>query len=450
MVRQSHAALIAFLLLSAPAPGGGQESTHVGEHFRVICHFENDRVATQALETAELVWPVATELLAVTDRAPGNPREIHLFRTDEQYEKVEAELAAGQFRENRVFSHWQTQASYILLQPDCSDEVLKRLGLPTLTRRLVAHEATHLVRYATMPNYRSHPEWLADGAASWVEQRVMAKGHWSPGAEDDPDMSTLIVRALALLEKGSMPSVALILQDRIDDVHWRTRYAIRWLLFRFLQKSLDRETFDAIMRKARQLGGGSAYASRLNAFVEGAISRKEMSAIDAKFNAYLRTLKPRWEEVYRSLETAGDDWTQIAFPDTNAITWRTAAAAKDEYTLKGQLRILPARKQQLNLLLGRNVEGFVSIALVAGSGVTAFEYHAKENRWERLGSADCDLLEPDRWIRFHAEIVGDHLRVILDSTPTLTVSLRGRSMRGPWGLGAQNASVGMWRNVTFE
>jgi hypothetical protein len=278
----------------------------------------------------------------------------------------------------------------------------------------------------------------------------MTKGRWSPGAEDDPNMSTMMVDTVALLEKGNLPSVADILRDRIDSLHWRTRYAIRWLLFRFLKKSIDRETFRSIMSEARRLAGGSRYSRHLNAFIEGALGQDEMKAIDGKFKAYLHALTPQWEEVYRSLETAGKSWTQIAFPDKNAIAWRTELAGKDVYTLEGRFKILPGRQQQLNLLLGRNLEGFVSIAFTAGDCVTIFHYHAKENRWERLGSTESDLLEHGRWIRFRAEVGGDRVRVTLDKTPTLSVSLNGRSMRGPWGLGAQRGSAGLWRKVRLK
>lgn len=278
----------------------------------------------------------------------------------------------------------------------------------------------------------------------------MKKGRWSPGAEDDPNTSTMMVETVALLEKGDLPSVSDILRDRIDSVHWRTRYAIRWLLFRFLKKSVDQETFRSIMGEARRLAGGSDYSRHLNAFIEGALGRDEMKAIDGKFKAYLHAMTPQWEEVYRSLETAGKNWTQIAFPDKNAIAWRTEPAGKDGYVLEGRFKILPGWEQQLNLLLGRNLEGFVSIAFTAGRGVTIFHYHAKENRWERLGRAESDVLELDRWIRFRVEVGGDHVRVTLDKTSTLAVSLDGRSMRGPWGLGAQSGSAGLWRKVRLK
>lgn len=450
MVHRFHWTVGLLPLVFASSALGGERSTKTGKYFLVVCHFENDRIATAALKTAEMVWPVATELFGTADGAPDKPAEIHLFRSVEEYEKVDAELAGGAFRRNLAFSSWNTKAAYIVVQPDCSDATLKQVGLPQPTRRLIAHEATHLIRYATMENHRSHPHWIADGAATWVEEHVMAKGRWSRGEEDDPDASSKIVRTVALLEKGALPSVADILRDRIDDTPWLTRYSVRWLFLRFLEHSVEREKFRSILAKARQLGGGSGYNTQLIAFIEVTLGQEGMMSIDGRFAKYLRSLRPRWEEVYRSLETAGDHWTQIAFPDKNAIAWRTEPVGEDAYTLRGAFRVLPGKKQQLNLLLGRNDDGFVSIAFVAGHGVTIFHFHAKDDRWEGLGSVESDVLKLDQWIGFRVKVGGDRIRVVLDKKPGLEAPLSGRSMRGAWGLGAQNGSAGVWRGVRLK
>lgn len=443
--------MVVLLVFGTSAVCSGQGSTDTGKYFRVICHFENALVAAEALKTAEMAWPVATKLLAVSHQTPESPLEIHLFRTLAEYEKVDSELTGGKFRRNLAFSHWETRAAYILLQPDCSDDVLKTVGLPISTRRLIAHEATHLVRYTSMPNFRSHPHWLADGAATWVEEQVMINGRWVSSVENDPNMSTLILWTVALLEQGKLPPVADILRDRTEDVPWRNRYAIRWMLLRFLKSSTDPDTFHSIMKEAGRLGSGSNYTQRLVTFIEGALGQDAMRAIDGNFRSYLRVLSPQWEEVYRSLETADNRWVQIAFPDKNAITWHTKSVEEDTYSLEGKLNILQGRKhQQLNLLLGRNREGFVSVAFTAGVGVTVFQYHGTENRWERLGSAESDLLKPDQWIRFRVDVGGDQLRVTLNKKPALTASLNGRSMLGPWGLGAQSGSAGIWRRVRLK
>lgn len=450
MARSFCCLSIVFVCSYASAVVADEGSTLTGEHFRVICDFENETTAAQALETAEAVWPVATKLFAIADEAPERPREIRLFRTVAAYEKVDAELTGGRFRDHLAFCHWDNKASYIVLQPaGCSDEALRELGLPTMTRRLIAHEAAHLFRYSTMPNHRSHPEWLADGVASWIEERVMITGGWSSGAERDPHTSTMIGQAVGLLENSALPPVDRILRDDIDDVHWRKRYAVRWLLFRYLQETIDEKSFHSLMGEVRQFGGGSNYARQLRASVERALHQDDTGAIDGKFADYLRTLNPQWEEIYLSLETVGKEWAQIAFPANNAVAWRTEPVGRDEYAIEGRFKILPGGRRQLNLLLGRNKDGFVSVAFTAGSGVTVFDYHARgrDNPWERLSSVKFDAVKLGGWTRFRVEVVDDELRIMLDGQLAVAQSLRGRSMRGPWGLGAQASAAGVWRDV---
>jgi len=204
------------------------------------------------------------------------------------------------------------------------------------------------------------------------------------------------------------------------------------------------------MVKAPQLGGGSDYARKLRAYIDEAIGSDNKKASDREFADYLRKLKPQWEEIYPSLETAGKNWTQIAFSSTNAVAWRAKPVGKDAYALKGKFKILPGGREQLNLLLARSDDGFISIAFSAGYGVTVFEYHAdhaEDKQWERLGKARCVALKLNRWIRFRVEVEEDELRITLGKKLVLTKRLRGRPMRGPWGLGAQAGSAGMWRGV---
>lgn len=441
--------VLVWFALSTPALGAAGHSTRTGKVFRVICHFESEDIANEALRTAEMVWPEATNLLCVDQGAPAETREIHVYRTAAEYRKVDMELTGGKFEQNLAFSHWETQTSHIALQPECSDETLVRIALPMPTRRLIAHEATHLVRYATLPNFRSHPHWFADGMATWVAEKVMIAGGWSAGAERDPHLSTMIVRAAALLRKGEMPAANRILEDDLEDVPWRTRYALRWLVFRFLEQSMDHESFRAVMGEARQLGGGANYGRRLKAFILDSLGPERMKSFDRRFANYLQDLEPRWEEIYPSLATAGDEWAQVAYPTKNAIAWRTDPVGRSTYALEGKLKILPNSKQQMNVLLGRNVDGFVSVALSTG-GVTVFNYLQKENRWHRLGYRDATALRGERWVLCRVEIADDRLSVSLNSETVLSVSLNGRPMQGSWGLGAQAGSAGIWGDVRLD
>ena len=46
-----------------------------------------------------------------------------------------------------AFAHWDTRTAHVALQPELTDAVVRRIGLPYLTRVMLLHEAAHLVRY---------------------------------------------------------------------------------------------------------------------------------------------------------------------------------------------------------------------------------------------------------------------------------------------------------------
>ena len=61
--------VLVWFTLSAPALAATGDSTRTGKFFRVICHFESEDIVNEALRTAEMVWPEATNLLGVDQGA---------------------------------------------------------------------------------------------------------------------------------------------------------------------------------------------------------------------------------------------------------------------------------------------------------------------------------------------------------------------------------------------
>jgi len=170
------------------------DSTADGAHYRIVCHFDNEPIAKAALETAEAVWPVAVDLWGIKAGKPAAPLEIHLYRTATDYEAAEQERTGGTFKSNLSFSYHKDKSSHIALQPPCTDATFKKIGLPYLTRSQIAHEASHLFTYSTIPNFASHPAWLAEGAATWIADRTMMQGKWSRSVRGNPDTSTMLDR----------------------------------------------------------------------------------------------------------------------------------------------------------------------------------------------------------------------------------------------------------------
>ena len=101
----------------------------------------------------------------------------------------------------------------------------------------------------------------------------------------------------------------------------------------------------------------------------------------------MKSSQPKWRETYRSLETKGKTWTQIAFAEKNAIAWRTRRIGRSTYRITGSVEILPNDRRQMNLLLGKDGGGFISVAFVAGYGINVFRYDSRKGHWTELAKA---------------------------------------------------------------
>ncbi len=161
-------------------------------------------------------------------------------------------------------------------------------------------------------------------------------------------------------------------------------------------------------------------------------------------------MTPEWDQGIRSLEPAGKDWIQIAFPDTNAIAWRTSSSKGSDYAISGEVEIWPGPRRQMNVLLARAEDGYFSVALVADYGVTVFRYHSKEDRWEQLGDARASGLDTGKKTPFRVDVRGGRLEVTVGAKRALVVPLGSRATKGPWGLGAQAGSAGRWSAVRLR
>lgn len=419
-----------------------------GRWFRVVCHFDHERVADEALAAVEAIGPIARGLYGLREPGEEERLAVHLYRTIADYEAVDQELTGGRFQRNLAFAHHASKSAHVAVQPPVSEEVLDELGLPYLTGNLLAHEAAHLLRYRAMPSFRSHPMWVVDGAAIRLAlQGELARGR-IPGIESNPLSATEIGHGRRLLDGGSLPSVADLFHDRTDGLTFYERYACRWLFFEFLASGPYAEGFAKALKKLRQMGGGADFADRLEKRVVGATAPVE--ALEAAFHAWLGGLEPAWREVYRSLDLRDGAWVQTAFSTTNAIAWRTDPVGSNRYTLGGRVELLPSATLQMNVLLDKTKRGFVSIALRADGWLTLFEYDASRDHWNRRGSVEHAALKQKGPVAFLVRVESSRLSVFLEGQEAISVDLPDRTMDGPWGLGAQAGTCGVWYDIAVR
>lgn len=423
-------------------------TVRTGKHFRVVCHFESERAADEALASVEALWKPAGRIYKLPKRV-DEPLTVHLYRTSEDYVAADRELTGGNFARNLAFAHHDTRTAHVALQPALDDDRLEELGLPLQTRRLLAHEAAHLVRFEAMPNFRSHPEWLVDGAASWLDGEALRGLGIVDELGSAPHFASEVVRVREALAGDDPPTVERIFTGRLDGLGFYERYSVTSLFFRFMEEGKHKKRLGKLIDKARQLGGGPGYAKALMDQVRKTYSEKKMAALDEEFREWVAELEPEWFELYRSLEPRDGGWLQIAFPDTNAMCWRATPVGRTEYCVKGSFEILPTGGQQLNLLLNRSDEGFVSIAFAANYGVTVFDQRRQGNVWNRVATAEVKTLRSLTKLPFEVRVAGKRLAVLLNGEQVVAAELP-RELPGAWGLGAQATSIGRWHDVVAE
>ena len=412
-----------------------------GEHFVLRFHGGDEALAQSALDAVEASWPLATAILGGEKDDPAQPLAVHLYRTIDGYVAADRRLTQGKFERNLAMTVFDPRESHVALQPPCRDEVLRAGGLPGLTLALLAWEATHLVRCERLRNFADHPAWFVDGLAAHVAAQVLEQIHASGGSDAAPFSATRAVRVQRLLQDKKLPDVEAILAGRIDDLDIHPRYAVRAVFFDFLCE--NRSRLAKVVDVVRRTGGGDKYQATVLTEVRKLLG----TSVQRDFEKYLRGLRPQWDEVFRSLSTAGHEWTQIAFPETNAIAWRTEPV-KGSFSARGTLRILPGEKQQMNFLLARSDAGFYSIAFVADGAITVFDYQSADDQWIKIGTQDVPGLRLGYGSKFAVEAKDRGLVVHVDDQHWEFTLPRPLPKEIVWGVGVQSGGAGIWTDVT--
>lgn len=443
-------------LVFLPAIAAAQETGEpvvrkTGTYAIVTCHGGNETLAAQALTVVDAVWPIATTAFGVPDAKPAQPLDVHLYRTIQGYTALDDRLTGGKFRRNLAMSHFETRSAHVALQPPCRDETLRALGLPAQTVAMLAWETAHVARFELCANFRQHPDWFVDGFAGWVAAEVLSAQRPS-SREATPMWAKDMCQVQSLQKEGKLPPVESLLSDAVADLDLGDRYATRLVFYGFLASEPERDRLAKVTQAIRSTGGSDGYAKDVLAAAATAFGKE-----DGAFAEYVADLRPEWEEIYRSLFVAGAEWTQIAFPETNAIAWRKEPVKGGSFAAKGGLRILPGDRQQMNFLFARTEDGFYSLAFVADSGFTLFDYRSKTGEWNQIGAGNAPGLRLGVSTDFAVEGKDRKLKVMLDGKSWDYDLPRPLPDEIVWGVGAQagpdgaaTGSAGLWQHLEVQ
>ncbi|MDJ0975699.1 MAG: DUF1570 domain-containing protein [Planctomycetota bacterium] len=424
-----------------------------GAHFRILCHFDNEAVAREALVLAEAAWRPTTAVVGFEPKLEGKI-DIHLYRTPEVYRAAEGEITNGTFARNNAFSSWALKTAHIALEPVYSDALLKRVGLTAQTKRNIAHEAAHLIVYYAWRHFRQHPRWLSEGIAIWAADEALVPGGTPKALGTRPFASRRIVRFRALADEDRLPPLDnVVAWDRYRDLGFHDRYAFWWGFFRHLYTGPRREAFQGVLKQIADMPAGGAFTGALRTAMKQALADEDGSfdTLRAELTAFGSQVDGRWDEVIRTMDMRGRTWWQLAFPDSNAICWRNESAGEKPYGILGVFEIQPTDEPQVNVLLGRDEEqGFISVAYRVGSGVSVFRYDAAEDTWTRLAYEDAPSLATAKRHGFLVAVEAGTVTAWLDRQRIVSVDIEDHPLEGAWGLGVQAGGAGVWSNVRLR
>lgn len=417
-----------------------------GEFFEVHCHDGDDGIAARALAAVDPVWSIVAKAAGKPDARPKQRLQVHLYRTIAGYLAAEQRLTKGKFARNLAMAYYGSDGSesaHVALQPPCSDETLRAIGLPGLTLELLAWEATHLARRSLFGTHGTHPMWVIDGLASYVARsharRLVGASDEQAHAVAWPTRDSDLVVVQQLAQSRKLPPASAILADRIDELDLNVRYAARAVFYEMLCGPRHDKVLAEVLAALRSFGGGKGYEERVLARARGAFGK----GLDADFRTYVSSCRAQWSETLRSLMPYDGGFQQIAFPDTNAVAWHQQPVAGGALRIAGKLRILPGDGKQMNVLFGRtDASDFYSVAFVADHGFTVFAYRSKGSEWQSLGAGNAPSLRLGVTSEFTVTARGDALLVELDGLHWDFVLPAKLPDKVIWGLGAQAGPAG--------
>jgi hypothetical protein len=425
--------LLSLLLVCA---GGDPETAR----FRVLNCFPEEARALEALETAEATVPVALARLGVASWSPSGPRTLQLFADFARFRSATAELNPDS-PEAHGYTSRDSRTAFVTVQP--AAETLRALGLSGQTRRLIAHEVTHLLCFDLLPDMTSLPGWMVEGLADSVAHEVLGALGRTRALEEEPSTAAQVLLVQELVRANQAPRFGTLLLDKLGGFEYRQRYALRWLAYEFL-RARHPEECARFFAAAYAAGATGRARERVRPLLEGLWNPAELALLDAEFLEWVGALVPRWRQASGVCEFETRGLVVLAPPGADALSVHQLGFESLPFHLQGELRFLPGSGQQLHVVLAHRADSFALVSFTAGWGVTLWHHEVQGARWQRRAAAEVPRLTGEGSHRFRIEASAGALTIAVDGEEVLRVPLDGATLLGKFGLGAQAGSSGVW------
>ena len=406
--------------------------------FRVVNCFTEESRAAEALEVAEATVPVVLARLGVESWSPSGPRTLQLYADFARFRSATAEMNPDS-PEAHGYTSRDSCTAFITVQP--ATETLRALGLSSQTRRLIAHEVTHLLCFDLVADMTSLPGWMVEGLADSVAHEVLDALGRTRALEEEPCTAAQILLVQELVESNQAPRFGTLLHDKLGGFDYRQRYALRWFAYEFLRARRPEECA-RFFRAAFAPNAAGRARERVRPLLDGLWTPAELGALDAEFLGWIGELRPRWRQTAGVCEFDERGLVVLASQSSDALVVNQAAFQGLPFHVQGELCFLPGGSQQLHVVLAHRADSFMLVSFTAGWGVTLWRHEVRGGRWLRRATAEVPRLSAEHPRRFRVEAGASALTVALDGEEVLRVPLEGSELLGKFGLGAQAGSSG--------
>jgi len=478
-------------------------ATASGPTFRVVCHFPDPRVARTALQLAEMAENIAAEVWGQAAAPPPGhtaPLELHLYRTTQDFDRAAEALTHRTNHDNLNFFLGERLQSHILVQPLLSDEALGALGLPLLTKSIIAFQAAQLLRAARAPGWALQPAWYAAGLGKWVALRTLR----AAGAMGDPmadplwssniyDLQQLQRRLPAPSPDNTIEGVAywtdvatpgrtaprnthlplpseVLARDLSGALTQNEFFGLAWLMFETLMTPHFAGSTRALVSELQSLpspddptspatAAAIARGGGLKRLVAGRVAERaaslfgpgQLQLMDAAFQRALTALAPHWSEETRSLDTQGRDWVQIAFPQSLRASRRAAAWSLDRipgasFAISGRALMVPNFGRQMNVFLELDDAQFLQVSFTADDGVWFWLFDRGRGAWIDRRHLPVPGIAVGTPFTFRVAHAGEIVTVEVAGRLVARLPL-DKAANGRWGLGVQEGTAAVWSDV---
>jgi hypothetical protein len=420
-----------------------------GAHVHGLCWFHMERageaLSEELRDVGEAAWSEVAAWTGAADEPLETPFVLNLYAKRKQFASAVEGTVAGASKNTTAWGHWESRQVHLKVQPILSERTYSELGLPPLSLRKAAREVAGLALTEASGGDPSlaPARWFREGLAGWAAQRAMVSQERAVDGLGCPAWSTSFDVVQELQRGGRLPLLSEVLLDAPGELGLAERRALHEVFFTYLASD------EAWLARGPRLARGWKG--------EALLAEVDADGLEAGFLAWLATQAPIWHEDAPALAHHLEGLQQTPVKGGSSRCWAVEPPPEGSYTVRGEYFLYRDSDAmgQVNVMLGRLEDDYLSVSFNTVVGVHAWRYSAArdadgEPPFIELTSKFMDpQLAHRRWTPFAIHYDQDQERVTVEvgEERLRPLDTTGRDMHGAWGLGTFTGSIGVWRDV---